>query len=57
MGEYAEWYIDGVDQLVAHSQPVDPTLATLLDRPPMTFAEWDRRRHTDLFRPAENADR
>ena len=56
MGEYAEWYLDGVDQLIAHPQLVDPTLATLLDRPPITFAEWARQ-HADLFRPAENADR
>jgi uncharacterized protein YbjT (DUF2867 family) len=49
MGEYAEWYVDGLAQLVEHPQRAVPTVAELTGRPGVTFAEWARR-HADLFR-------
>ncbi|GIF36284.1 NAD(P)H-binding protein [Actinoplanes xinjiangensis] len=49
MGEFGDWYLDGLAQLAEHPQPALPTVATLLNRPAMNYAEWVRR-HADLFR-------
>jgi uncharacterized protein YbjT (DUF2867 family) len=49
MGEFGDWYLDGLAQLAAHPQPAQPTVAALLNRPAMSCAEWARR-HADLFR-------
>ncbi|GIE93721.1 NAD(P)H-binding protein [Paractinoplanes rishiriensis] len=49
MGEYSEWYLDGLAQLVGHPQAALPTVAELLGRPAMTLEEWARR-HADMFR-------
>ena len=49
MGEYAEWYLDGIAQLVDHPQPAVPTVTELTGRPGVTFAEWARGR-VDMFR-------
>lgn len=49
MGEYATWYVDGIEQLAAHPQQAVPTVAEITGRPAMTYLEWARR-HADLFR-------
>jgi uncharacterized protein YbjT (DUF2867 family) len=49
MGEYAAWYIDGVEQLAQHPQQAVPTVADVTGRPALTYLEWARR-HADLFR-------
>ncbi|MEU4164444.1 NAD(P)H-binding protein [Actinoplanes sp. NPDC026670] len=49
MGEFGDWYLDGLAQLAEHPQPALPTAAALLNRPAMSYAEWVRR-HADLFR-------
>ncbi|BAL92322.1 hypothetical protein AMIS_71020 [Actinoplanes missouriensis 431] len=49
MGEYGDWYLDGLTQLAAHPQAAVSTVADLLGRPAMTYEEWARR-HSDLFR-------
>ncbi|MEU4619172.1 NAD(P)H-binding protein [Actinoplanes sp. NPDC023801] len=49
MGEFGDWYLDGLAQQAAHPQPAQQTVATLLNRPAMTYSEWARR-HADLFR-------
>jgi uncharacterized protein YbjT (DUF2867 family) len=56
MGEYATWYVDGLETLVAQPQAANTTVADLLGRPAMTMTEWARR-HADMFRAAENAGR
>lgn len=43
MGEYAEWYVDGLELLLTHPQQAVPTVATITGRPATTFAEWARR--------------
>lgn len=48
MGEYGQWYLDGLAQLVDHPQAADPTVAALLGRPAMSYSEWAHR-HADLF--------
>ncbi|OLT19320.1 hydroxylase [Pseudonocardia sp. CNS-139] len=49
MGEYAQWYVDGMADLVAHPQRALPTFRELTGRPGTTFAEWARR-NVELFR-------
>jgi uncharacterized protein YbjT (DUF2867 family) len=49
MGEFGDWYLDGLAQLAEHPQSAVPTVAALLNRPAMNYAEWVRR-HADLFR-------
>lgn len=49
MGEYAEWYVDGEAQLAEHPQQATTTVADILGRPAITFAEWAAA-HADLFR-------
>ncbi|KUL41095.1 NAD(P)H-binding protein [Actinoplanes awajinensis] len=49
MGEYAEWYVDGLAALAEHPQAAVPTVAELLGRPAITFQEWAGR-HADDFR-------
>ncbi len=49
MGEYAQWYLDGLAQLAEHPQSALPTVAELLGRPATTYEEWARR-HAALFR-------
>ena len=48
MGEYAQWYLDGLAASVGHPQAALPTVAELLGRPPMTYEEWARR-HAGIF--------
>ncbi|WP_430791966.1 NAD(P)H-binding protein [Actinoplanes sp. G11-F43] len=48
MGEYGQWYLDGLAQLTVHPQRVVPTVADLLGRPAMSYREWSER-HADLF--------
>ncbi len=43
MGEYAEWYVDGLGMLAQHPQPAVGTVAELLGRPATTFARWAAR--------------
>jgi uncharacterized protein YbjT (DUF2867 family) len=40
MGKYAGWYLDGRAVLVDHPQSAVPTVAEILGRPAMTFAQW-----------------
>ncbi|MEV6487625.1 NAD(P)H-binding protein [Actinoplanes sp. NPDC051633] len=54
MGEYATWFVDGQATLADYPQAAGTTVADLLGRPAMTFAEWARR-HADEFRPGVNA--
>jgi uncharacterized protein YbjT (DUF2867 family) len=49
MGEYAEWYVDGIGMLVDYPQPPLPTVAQITGRPATTFAQWAAR-HADHFR-------
>ncbi|WP_433826995.1 NAD(P)H-binding protein [Actinoplanes sp. CA-015351] len=49
MGEYGEWYLDGLAQLLEYPQPAVSTVADLLGRPATTYEEWARS-HADLFR-------
>jgi uncharacterized protein YbjT (DUF2867 family) len=49
MGEYGQWYLDGLAQLAGHPQAAVSTVADLLGRPAMTYEEWAHR-HADLFR-------
>ncbi|MEU4422662.1 NAD(P)H-binding protein [Actinoplanes sp. NPDC024001] len=49
MGEYGEWYLDGLAQLADHPQAAVSTVADLLGRPAMTYEQWASR-HADLFR-------
>jgi uncharacterized protein YbjT (DUF2867 family) len=49
MGEFAAWYIDGLAQLAEHPQLATPTVADIIGRPGMTFAQWARR-HIATFR-------
>ncbi len=49
MGEYAEWYVDGLRMLAEHPQPATGTVADLLGRPATTFAEWATR-EAGMFR-------
>ncbi|MET0419883.1 MAG: NAD(P)H-binding protein [Actinoplanes sp.] len=50
----ATWYLGWLRLLAEHPQPAVTTVADVLGRPAMTFAEWARR-HADRFRPAETA--
>ncbi|WP_250001817.1 NmrA family NAD(P)-binding protein [Actinoplanes sp. M2I2] len=49
MGEYAEWYLEGVALLAEHPQPAVPTVADLLGHPATTYEKWART-HAALFR-------
>ncbi len=49
MGEYAEWYVDGLEMLLAHPQQAVGTVAEITGRPATTFAEWARGA-ADMFR-------
>jgi uncharacterized protein YbjT (DUF2867 family) len=49
MGEYAEWYVDGIGMLVDYPQVPLPTVAQITGRPATTFAQWAAR-HAELFR-------
>jgi uncharacterized protein YbjT (DUF2867 family) len=51
MGEFAEWYVDGMAQLTEHPQQAAPTVAELTGRPGTTFAQWAVR-NAGAFRPA-----
>lgn len=50
MGEYAQWYVDGIGELVAEPQPATPTVAEITGRSATTFAEWAIQ-NVDLFQP------
>jgi len=49
MGEYAEWYLEGVALLAQHPQPAVTTVADLLARPATTYEQWARA-NAGLFR-------
>jgi uncharacterized protein YbjT (DUF2867 family) len=49
MGEYAEWYVDGIGMLVDHPQPPVRTVEEITGRPATTFAQWVAR-YADHFR-------
>ncbi|XVU24384.1 SDR family oxidoreductase [Actinoplanes sp. CA-054009] len=49
MGEYAQWYLDGLAASVGHPQAAVPTVAELTGRPALTYEQWTRR-HQDIFR-------
>jgi uncharacterized protein YbjT (DUF2867 family) len=49
MGEYAAWYLDGMDALIDNPQPVSPWVATITGKPGTTFATWAAK-HADAFR-------
>ncbi len=43
MGEYAAWYLDGMNSLVDHPQPVSPWFERITASRGTSFAEWARR--------------
>lgn len=43
MGEYAAWYLDGMNSLVDHPQPVSPWFERITGSRGTSFAEWARR--------------
>jgi uncharacterized protein YbjT (DUF2867 family) len=49
MGDYAEWYVDGLEMLVRHPQAAVGTVAAITGRPATTFAGWARR-NVAMFR-------
>lgn len=49
MGEFAEWYVDGLAAMVEHPQQATTAIADLTGRPATTFAEWAAA-HADQFR-------
>ena len=49
MGEYAAWYLDGMDALVDHPQPVSPWVERITRRPGTSFATWAAK-NADAFR-------
>jgi uncharacterized protein YbjT (DUF2867 family) len=49
MGDFAQWYVDGMAQLAQHPQEALPTVAELTGRPGVTFREWAER-NVDAFR-------
>jgi uncharacterized protein YbjT (DUF2867 family) len=49
LGEYAEWYVDGLAVLAEHPQRAVDTVPRVTGRPATTFAEWARR-HAAAFR-------
>lgn len=51
MGEFADWYLDGMAQLAAHPQPVSPWVRTLTGRPGITFADWVSRNRDAFLGP------
>jgi uncharacterized protein YbjT (DUF2867 family) len=40
MGEFAQWYVDGMRRLVEQPQPASTAVADLTGRPATTFAQW-----------------
>jgi uncharacterized protein YbjT (DUF2867 family) len=40
MGDFAQWYVDGMAQLTEHPQPAVRTVEEVTGRPATTFAEW-----------------
>ncbi|MBF6172224.1 NmrA family NAD(P)-binding protein [Nocardia blacklockiae] len=49
MGDFAEWYVDGLAAMVDHPQQATTAVADLTGRPATTFAEWATA-NADLFR-------
>jgi uncharacterized protein YbjT (DUF2867 family) len=49
MGEFAEWYVNGMAELTEHPQEAVRTVAEVTGRPGTTFAQWARR-NVDAFR-------
>jgi uncharacterized protein YbjT (DUF2867 family) len=43
MGEWADWYLDGMRALAENPQRAETTIADLTGRPATTFAEWAAR--------------
>jgi len=48
MGQYAAWYLDGMNALVDHPQPVSPWFERITGRRGTTFAQWAQR-HASAF--------
>jgi hypothetical protein len=40
MGEYAQWYVEGMALLARHPRRPVPTLTRISGRPGTTFGEW-----------------
>jgi uncharacterized protein YbjT (DUF2867 family) len=49
MGEYAAWYLEGMDRLIEHPQEPARTTEEITGRPGTTFAQWAVR-NADAFR-------
>ncbi|GAA0508335.1 nucleotide-diphosphate-sugar epimerase [Paractinoplanes deccanensis] len=49
MGDYAQWYLDGLAASRGHPQPAVTTVADLTGRPALTYEQWARR-HQEIFR-------
>ncbi|RZQ66036.1 NAD(P)H-binding protein [Amycolatopsis suaedae] len=49
MGDFAEWYVDGMAALVDNPEPVTPDFTRITGRTGTTFAEWAAR-NADSFR-------
>jgi uncharacterized protein YbjT (DUF2867 family) len=49
MGEYAQWYVDGMRELTEHPQQATSLVEELTGRPGTTFAQWAAR-NVDWFR-------
>ncbi|RBO83112.1 NAD(P)H-binding protein [Nocardia puris] len=49
MGEYAEWYLDGMQSMVDHPQRATTTVADVTGEPATSFAQWARD-NVDAFR-------
>jgi uncharacterized protein YbjT (DUF2867 family) len=50
MGEFAQWYVEGMRRLVEQPQPALTAVADLTGRPATTFAQWARA-NAAAFRP------
>jgi uncharacterized protein YbjT (DUF2867 family) len=49
MGEYAQWYVDGLAQLADHPPAPSPMVEAITGRPATTFAQWAAK-HAAAFR-------
>ncbi|TWF75891.1 uncharacterized protein YbjT (DUF2867 family) [Pseudonocardia hierapolitana] len=49
MGEFAQWYVDGMRDLTEHPQQANRVVEEITGRPATTFAQWARKK-ADEFR-------
>lgn len=52
MGEYAQWYVDNVSELMDGPQPTTDVLERLLGRPATTFLQWAQANRAEFARSA-----